>query len=106
MRIVNAASAWYWPDCRKPRYCGTRMTPCESCPHRLASTRLFATSDADSGGTPAAVKRADTNSDSGCGENVGIGRVPDFRIRVSTDIVRIGLRLETWNRKLETGYTT
>ena len=40
----------------EPTYCGTRMTPCESCPRRLARTRSCATQRASSSGTPRAAK--------------------------------------------------
>src|SRR5439155_8163671 len=54
----SGAPAMTLPSRRNSRYCGMRITPCESCPRKLDSTRLRATTIASAAGTPAASKSA------------------------------------------------
>ena len=59
------------PSRTNPTYCGTRMTPCESWPHRLASTSDRATVRASGSGTPAAANTRAAKSVSTSGRMVG-----------------------------------
>src|SRR6516162_8812211 len=52
--------------------------PCESCPHRLASTRLCATRAASSAGTPQARKRESAKAVSFSALKVGTGMGPRY----------------------------
>src|SRR3954449_5569395 len=77
-------------------YCGARITPCESCPRRLAPTRLSDTTRASSPGTPASANREVTNSVSSDARNDGIagspgcGQARDFDLTPPTDICNPG----------------
>src|SRR4051812_26869331 len=64
----------------KSTYWGARMTPCESWPHRFASTRLRATTAASAGGTPAASKSDCESVVSVAAEKVGMGVVPGWSL--------------------------
>src|SRR5207244_3848191 len=61
------------------RYCGMRIRPCESWPHRLASTRLPATIWASSPGTPPASNNARAKGRITSTAKVGTVRVPHKR---------------------------
>src|SRR3954452_19552947 len=53
-----------------------RMTPCESWPHRLASTRAAATTDASSLGSPAASNRERAKGRRSVALTIGTADIP------------------------------
>ena len=71
LRTVSVAPGTISPRAMESTYCGSRITPCESCPHRFAATRLAATASASSAVAPAAVRRRAAKPRSAAAETGG-----------------------------------
>src|SRR3954463_16572358 len=71
LTIFKLTPVFMIPSFNAWAYCMTRMTPCESWPARLLSTRLRATTAASSAGTPRPTKRSWANVVSAAGGKVG-----------------------------------
>src|SRR5207302_4492360 len=67
---VGRAAGCRAPRSASPTYCGTRMTPWESWPERLARIRCAATTPAISSSAPMALKTASTYVCSGAGRQI------------------------------------